>query len=380
MKVLITGAGGFVGKNLKLRLDCCEDIEVVSFTRSNTVKELCELVSCVDVIIHLAGVNRPKQQEEFESGNLGFTETLIDAVISSQKITPIIYTSSIQAESDNPYGRSKRLSEVRLLSLNEDFGNPVYIFRLPNVFGKFCRPDYNSVVATFCYRISRYLPIEITNEDAQVNLIYVDDLLDNLISLLDSITNSLISDGTPPESGFISLEPVYLKSVGSIADELYKFRESRKSLITQPVGSGFIRKLYSTYISYYSPNVFSYELTKHEDARGVFVEILKTKDSGQFSFFTAYPGVTRGGHYHHSKNEKFLVVKGNALFRFRNVATDEYFELFTSSELPKIVETVPGWAHDITNVGDQEMLVFLWANEIFNRDKPDTISFPMEMQ
>lgn len=363
MKVLITGANGFVGKNLCAAFMERKDDTVITIGRESSKEELQKAVEQVDFIFHLAGVNRPKSDDEFFEGNQNLTLDLCDMVKATGKKIPIVYTSSIQAERDNSYGKSKRGAEDALLGLQKQTGNLVYIFRLPNIFGKWARPNYNSAVATFCYNTINDLPITINDENALVSLVYIDDVISYFVQLMDGI----ITADTYPQ-----VEPCYSITVGELAKQIQAFKQSRTSLISEGVGTGLIRALYSTYVSYFAPKQFSYEVPKYGDPRGVFVEMLKTKDSGQFSFFTAHAGVTRGGHYHHSKTEKFLVIKGNACFRFRHVVTGEFYELLTSGDKPEIVETVPGWTHDITNVGHDEMIVMLWANEIFDRQKPDT--------
>lgn len=368
MKVLITGSNGFVGKNLVTHLSERRDIEVLHFTRDDDIAQLPLLVSEIDFVFHLAGVNRPQDPEEFRTGNTDLTQALCNSIKSSGRLVSVLYTSSSQAELNNPYGVSKRGAEDVLLKLNREHGSAVHLFRLPNVFGKWAKPNYNSVVATFCYNIANDLPIQINDSQAEINLVYIDDVISGFIDVLEGK-----SSGNP----FVSIEPQYTLAIGDLARQLYAFRDSRQTMITEAVGSGLTRVLYATYLSYLPPNRFSYEVPKHEDPRGVFVEMLKTQDSGQMSFFTAHPGVTRGGHYHHSKAEKFLVIKGKACFRFRHIVSGEYYELFTDSEIPQIVETVPGWTHDVSNVGDDEMVVMLWANEIFNREKPDTYSSPV---
>lgn len=365
MRVLITGAGGFIGKNLIAHLRERDDVEVLCFTRGDDLSLLPALTLEVDFVFHLAGVNRPQDPQEFQSGNTDLTQALCDAIKASGKPLPVLYTSSSQAEQDNPYGTSKRGAEEALLELAVASGAAVHLFRLPNVFGKWARPNYNSAVATFCHNITRDLPIQINDPHACIKLVYIDDVVRHFISVMDG---QLV--GGP----FISIEPQYSITIGGLAEQLHAFRDSRKSMITEPVGTGLVRALYSTYLSYLPPARFTYEVPIYDDSRGVFVEMLKTKDSGQFSFFTAHPGITRGGHYHHSKTEKFLVIKGRACFRFRQIMTGEFYELFTSGETPQIVETVPGWTHDITNMGDEEMIVMLWANEIFDRERPDTFT------
>lgn len=363
MRVLVTGADGFIGKNLIVHLAEQKDINVMSFTRADSVASLSDKLKEVDFLFHLAGINRPKEIAEFDEGNAGLTQQLIAAIEASGRAIPIVYTSSIQAELDNPYGMSKRAAEKALLDYADRLAVPVYIYRLPNVFGKWSKPHYNSAVATFCHNIARGLPIQINDPSARVRLVYVDDVVRAFIGLMDEGVSS---------AGFCDVNPVYEITVGDLANKIQTYHDSRHSLITEPVGCGLDRALHATYLSFLEPGDFSYDLVKHEDPRGVFVEMLKTKDSGQFSFFTAHPGITRGGHYHHTKTEKFLVLKGQALFRFRHVVTGEYYELATTGSQPQVIETVPGWTHDITNVGEDEMIVMLWANEMFDRDHPDT--------
>lgn len=361
MKVLITGASGFIGKNLILHLSERKDVEILTFTKEENDDVLEERIKKADFIFHLAGINRPKSDEEFKAGNADLTLTICNIIRKLSKKTPVLYTSSIQAEKTNPYGISKKLAEDYLLELSSEQGNPVFIYRLPNVFGKWCKPNYNSVVATFCYNILNDQGVQVNDPSAVLNLVYVDDVIEAFLSVLDG-------------DKFKNVEPVYVTTVGDLKSQIEAFKDSKNSLLIERVGIGLSRALYSTYISYFTPNQFKYSLVKHEDPRGVFVEMLKTKDSGQFSFFTAHPGITRGGHYHHTKNEKFLVISGEAKFGFRHMMTGEKFEILTKGSSPEVVETIPGWTHDVTNIGKTEMVVMLWANEIFDRSKPDTIT------
>ncbi|KAA0690846.1 NAD-dependent epimerase/dehydratase family protein [Halopseudomonas laoshanensis] len=368
MRVLITGANGFIGKNLQMRLRERDGFEVVMFTREHSAAELPSLLMEVDWVFHLAGVNRPQDPAEFVSGNVGLTQFLCEALKEAGRSIPVVYTSSIQAEQDNDYGTSKRDAEQALLELADSGTCPVYIYRLPNVFGKWARPDYNSAVATFCHNIARDIPVHVNDASAPMRLVYIDDVIASFDRLLDSQTT------TGP---FVVVEPVYNISVGELADQLKRFKATREHLVTEAVGTGLTRALYSTYVSYLPPELFTYTVPQHGDERGVFVEMLKTPDAGQFSFFTAHSGTTRGGHYHHSKTEKFLVIKGEACFHFRHMLTGEYHELRTSGTKPEIVETVPGWTHDITNEGKDELVCMLWANEIYDRQNPDTFACPV---
>ena len=372
IKVLITGADGFLGKNLKLHLEECKDVEVVCFTRRHDLAKLPVLLQGVDFVFHLAGVNRPQDPKEFTTGNSNLTQSLCQAVCTLAKSTgkkvPIICTSSTQAGHDNPYGQSKLAAEKALEAATLSHGIPVHLFRLPNVFGKWCKPDYNSAVATFCHNIARELPIQINDPAAPVTLVYVDDVIARFVQLMDG------ADATQELDGFATVAPQYTTSVGELARQIQAFKDSRTTLMTERVGTGLVRALYATYVSYLPVESFSYTVPQYADPRGMFVEMFKTPDCGQFSFFTARPGITRGGHYHHSKTEKFLVIKGQSRFKFRHMQTGQVHELVTTGEKSEIVETVPGWTHDITNIGTDDMVVMLWANEVFDRARPDTFA------
>ena len=375
MKVLITGANGFVGKNLQLNLAERKDVQVACFTRGDDVAKLPALLQDVDFVFHLAGVNRPQDPQEFVSGNMDLTQALCQAAgavaDATGKPVPIVYTSSTQAGRDNPYGHSKRGAENALLAVARSHQVPVHIFRLPNVFGKWCKPNYNSAVATFCHNVARGLPIQVNDPAALVTLVYVDDVIERFVQLMDGADAAIDADG------FATVAPQYTTTVGELAREIQAFKDSRDTLMTERVGTGLMRALYATYVSYLPVELFAYTVPQHGDPRGVFVEMLKTPDCGQFSYFTAHPGITRGGHYHHSKTEKFLVIKGQARFKFRHMQTGQSHELVTSGEKAEIVETVPGWTHDITNIGTDEMVVMLWANEVFDRARPDTFACPL---
>ena len=372
MKILITGADGFIGKNLQLHLAERKDVEVVCFTRRHAVAQLPQLLQGVDFVFHLAGVNRPQDPLEFTTGNADLTQALCGAICAvaaaTGKKVPIICTSSTQAGRCNPYGQSKLAAEQALQTASQSHGIPVHLFRLPNVFGKWCKPNYNSAVATFCHNIARGLPIQVNDPAAPVTLVYVDDVLERFVQLMDGADTALDADG------FATVAPQYTTTVGELARLIQLFKDSRDTLMTERVGTGLVRALYSTYVSYLPVELFAYTVPQHADPRGVFVEMLKTPDAGQFSYFTAHPGITRGGHYHHSKTEKFLVIKGQARFKFRQMQTGQAHELVTSGEKAEVVETVPGWTHDITNIGPDEMVVMLWANEVFDRDRPDTFA------
>lgn len=371
-RVLLTGANGFIGRNLLLHLDAVDGFSVTPFGRTDDPARLPELISQSDVVVHLAGANRPDDDREFDSVNHGLTARICDALAKHQQLSgralPVLFSSSIQAELDNPYGRSKLAAEQALQKLSATSGNPVAIFRLPGVFGKWSRPNYNSVVATFCHNIARNLPIRIDDPETMLQLVYVDDVI---AALLDHIR------APRPDVQWPEVQPVHDITLGDLAEQIRAFEQVRTTLLTERVGTGLVHALYATYVSHLPAERFSYAVLAYRDQRGEFVEMLKTPDCGQFSFLTAPPGITRGGHYHHSKTEKFLVIRGEARFRFRHMITHEEIELRTSGDEPEIVETIPGWAHDITNIGDSELIVMLWANEIFDRDRPDTISSPL---
>jgi UDP-2-acetamido-2,6-beta-L-arabino-hexul-4-ose reductase len=375
-RVLITGGSGFIGKNLQLRLAGMSNIEVSLFTRQSKSNQLPKLLQDADIVFHLAGVNRPEGIAEFQADNADLSfevaRVLGRLAIESGRQVPVVYASSIQAAQDNPYGVSKRAAERALFRLAEEHVVPVYVLRLPNVFGKWARPEYNSVVATFCHNIARDLPIRIDDPAATLKLVYIDDVIEQFLAIIEA--RILV----PSPGDFVPIATEYQTTVGALAEQLRVFRESRNSLMPGRVGAGLVRALYATYVSYLPASDFSYCVPRHIDSRGAFVEVLKTPDAGQFSFFTANPGATRGGHYHHSKTEKFLVIAGNAMFRFRHMQTGEEHAISTSGVVPEVVETVPGWTHDITNIGAGEMIVMLWANEVFDPEKPDTFKCSLE--
>ena len=365
MKVLVTGANGFIGKNLVLRLREQIGIEVLTFVRGQDDTDLREALVQCDAVVHLAGENRPADLQGFADVNAGLTGRVCQCIKASGKIIPLLLISSTQAELNNPYGISKLAAEQEVQALAKDQGNPVAIYRLPGVFGKWCKPNYNSVVATFCHNKAHDLPVEIRDASASVRLVYVDDVVSSLLGQLTAAWKGLMRPSVVPE---------YSITLGELSDQIDAFKNCRSTLTLERVGTGLPRALYATYVSYLPVEKFAYNVPAYEDKRGVFVEMLKTPDSGQFSFFTAHPGTTRGGHYHHTKTEKFLVVKGHARFGFRHMLTNEVHHLETQGDQPQIVETVPGWTHEITNIGTEEIVVMLWTNEVFDRANPDTIT------
>jgi len=364
LKILVTGADGFIGSNLTHNLSVFRRYEVFKYTRMDTREMLASQLEVVDIVVHLAGENRPDNEELFSQTNFELTKFICDSLKSKGRRIPLILASSTQAAQDSNYGKSKLAAEVEIQQLGIDNGNDIYIYRLPGVFGKWSRPNYNSVVATFCHNIANGLPVSVNNPTKLISLVYIDDVIDSFLSIINNDMSKKHIN--------VEIEPIYEITLSALAAQIEAFNNCRDNLISERVGEGIGRALYATYISFLPKPKFSYDIPLYGDERGIFVEMLKTPDSGQFSYFTAHPGVTRGGHYHHTKSEKFLVVKGYASFGFRNIVTQETLKIETSGDDPTIVETIPGWAHDITNIGEEDMIVMLWANEIFDREKPDT--------
>ena len=367
-RVLITGASGFIGKNLGFRLSEDSDTELLEFVRGDSIEMLNQLVMQADAVIHLAGENRPSNISDFTTTNIDLTSHLCKAIKESGRNIPMIFASSTQAEDDNLYGKSKLAAEQLIKSFVSETQNSVLIYRLPGVFGKWSKPNYNSVVATFCFNIARSLEIHISDESTILDLVYIDDLADDLLTSLTKIN---------PGLSWGNLTTTYNISLGELAAQIFAFKDSRSNLISERVGNGLVGALYSTFISFLPTESFCYDLPNYADERGNFVEFLKTKDSGQFSFLTINPGITRGSHYHHSKTEKFIVVQGKARLRFRHLVTKEIHEINLSDAKSQIVDTIPGWVHDVTNIGSTDVVILLWANENFDRESPDTYPKPL---
>jgi UDP-2-acetamido-2,6-beta-L-arabino-hexul-4-ose reductase len=409
MKILVTGANGFVGRNLCSVLSCREDVILLRFDLHNTLAELHAALDQADVIFHLAGVNRPKDPKEFETGNTGFTQDICKYLMEKGRKPLLVITSSAQAALDNAYGISKRqaedavaayaaycLSESKIQNSESTISRSC-IYRLPNIFGKGCRPNYNSAVATFCHNIARDLDIKVNDPNAEMKLVYIDDVVDEFVRALA---------GNPTRQGEFCVVPVVHEvKLGQIADLLNAFKRSRTDLMIPNQGDGFTKKLYATYLSYLPVDQFSYPLKMNVDARGSFTEILKTADRGQVSVNISKPKITKGNHWHHTKNEKFLVVSGKGVIRFRKVeeilnseleilnsgkddvpeGTDSIqnpkskiqnsgiIEYFVSGEKLEVVDIPPGYTHNIENLGDSDMVTVMWCNEIFDPTRPDTI-------
>ena len=364
MKVLVTGAKGFIGRNLVTTLKQDTNLEVIEVDIEQSVEELKQATLESEFIFHLAGINRPKDEKEFFEGNTGLTETIIETLKQHQKKTPILITSSIQAELENAYGQSKKAAEDALKNYSQETGANSYIYRLPNVFGKWCRPNYNSAVATFCHKIARNEEIWVNNRNILLNLVYIDDVVRCFIETMQS---------QPKSTDYLEVTPVHPATLGEIVDLLVSFKESRETRTVAKMDDPLAKKLYSTYLSYLPEDQFSYPLQMNVDHRGSFTEFIKTPDRGQVSVNISKPGITKGNHWHHTKNEKFLVVSGTGVIRFRKVDSDEIIEYFVSGEKLEVVDIPVGYTHNIENLGTTDMVTIMWCNECFDPQKPDTI-------
>ncbi|NLG04594.1 MAG: capsular polysaccharide biosynthesis protein CapF [Clostridia bacterium] len=369
MKILVTGAKGFVGKNLIWELRNRDYTDIMEYDINSTEEELDQYTKDCDFVFHLAGVNRPKIEEEFMEGNFGFTSELLAHLDKWGNQAPILITSSIQAELDNAYGKSKRAGEELLFAHQEMTGAKSLVYRLQNVFGKWCRPNYNSGIATFCHNIAHGLDICVNDPNVMMNLVYIDDVVDEFIAALNGNENRI--------GKYCMIPTVHTASLGKIVEMIMGFRESRTNLSVPNMGNELEKKLYSTYLSYLPHDQFSYELDMKKDERGSFTEFLRTKDRGQVSVNISNPGVTKGKHWHHTKNEKFLVVSGEGSVRFRQIDSDEIIEYHVSGEKLEVIDIPTGYTHDISNEGTSPMVTIMWANEAFDPEKPDTYFMPV---
>lgn len=368
MKVLVTGSSGFIGKNLCSELQLHDDIELLTFSRDQSVDELSDLVTGADFIFHLAGVNRPKDETDFAKENTGLTEQIVQILRSANKKTPLLITSSTQADLDNPYGRSKLDAEKIVFDWNKESGTPVYVYRLPGVFGKWCKPNYNSVVATFCYNIANDIPIEISDPARIITLAYIDDVVDSFIQHLNPTQDK--------EIDYLAQQYIsrtFDVSLGDLSDRIKTLYHIRTDLVVPNLEDLLNKFLYATYISYLSTDNFSYNLTKNTDDRGWLAEFIKSKQFGQIFVSKSKPGITRGDHWHKTKIEKFLVVEGEAEIAFRNKINDQDVIRYRVSGDDMTVLDIPtGYVHAIKNVGNSDLITLFWANEILNKEKPDT--------
>ncbi len=371
MQILVTGNKGFVGSNLSLRLEELGH-EVLGFDVGDNDETLLEHIHQAEFIVHLAGVNRPLNPQEFADGNVNFTYKLLSLLEQENVKALVLFASSTQAALDNPYGQSKKAAEDLLFAYSEKTGNPVYVCRFYNVFGKWCKPHYNSVVATFCYDIARGNPITVNESAPMVDFIYIDDLCDWIIRA--------IKGENKPSKDILYPEPHYQATPKMIADLLYSFKESRLNYMVPSIDTPFSKALYSTYLSYLPEKEFAYPLDMHIDNRGSFTEILKTIGNGQISVNVGKPGIVKGNHYHHTKNEKYLVVSGTCVIKFRKVGTDKVFSYTCSGDKLQVVDIPPGYTHSIENVGTTDSVTLMWANELYDSNHPDTVFCPVEVE
>jgi UDP-2-acetamido-2,6-beta-L-arabino-hexul-4-ose reductase len=367
MKILVTGSRGFIGKNLCLTLKN-KGYDVFEYDVGSTEDDLHRFVKECDFIVHLAGINRPLNPEEFQDGNVNFSRKLIDVVEEEKSEAPILFSSSTQAELDNPYGQSKAMAEALFNNFGFN-GHAVYVYRLYNVFGKWCKPNYNSVIATWCYNISHNLPIQI-NKAPEIDFVYVDDVVNEFINVIEQRPK--------PNYRIHYVEPSYHVTLQEIADLLYSFKKSREDLMV-PLQDELSKKLYATYISYLEPDDFAYKLNPHSDDRGSFVECFKTASYGQVSVNISKPGITKGNHYHMTKNEKYLVVSGTCSIKLRQLQSDKVIEYICDGKDLKVVDIPTGYTHNITNIGKEDSITIMWASELFDPDHPDTFPMPVEV-
>jgi UDP-2-acetamido-2,6-beta-L-arabino-hexul-4-ose reductase len=365
-KILVTGAKGFIGKNLVAELRNRKDYEILEFDKDNSSVDLGSFAKECDLVFHFAGVNRPQSENEFTEGNLDFTKMLLNNLKQFSNKAPIIFSSSTQVAFDNPYGKSKQAAEATLANYSKEMNVPVLIYRFPNVFGKWCRPSYNSVVATFCHNIANNLPIQINDPTTILNLIYIDDVIDEFINLTQNPYS--FSGCTLKEK----ISPLYTLSLYQLATLLESFRKTRDNRTIPDVSDPFTQKLYATYLSYLPANGFAYPLKMNTDNRGSFTEFIRSSDRGQVSVSISKPGIVKGNHWHHTKNEKFLVVNGIGLIRFRKIGTADIIEYHVSGEKLEVVDIPPGYTHNIENLGKTDMVTVMWASEPFDPEKPDT--------
>nr|WP_309098430.1 capsular polysaccharide biosynthesis protein CapF [Fredinandcohnia onubensis] len=364
MNILVTGAKGFLGKNLIAELRNKGYNDIFEFTRESDPSLLETYTKECNFVFHLAGVNRPQDENEFMEGNFGFTSQLLELLKKNDNKAPVLITSSIQAEKDNPYGKSKKAGEDLLFNYYKENDVKVYVYRLPNLFGKWSKPNYNTVVATYCHNIARGLDIQINNLDAELNLCYIDDVLEEFLRALE---------GNPTLQDNYCVVPVtHSIKLGELADLIKSFKDSRINLSIPNMEEALTKKLYSTYLSFLPEDQFSYDLKMHCDYRGSFTEFMRTPERGQVSVNVSKPGITKGNHWHHTKNEKFIVVSGEGLIRFRKINSEEIIEYRVSGEKLQVVDIPTGYTHSIVNVGESDLVTVMWANECFDPEKPDT--------
>ncbi len=365
--VLVTGSEGFIGKNLIVRLQEIDNVDIKPFDKEDNIETLKKYLQESDFIFHFAGVNRPKNVEEFEKGNVGLTKDIINLLEEMDKKIPVVITSSIQAETDNPYGKSKKRAEDEVIKYSKKNRVPVYIYRLPNVFGKWSRPNYNSVVSTFCYNISHNLDIMISDPEKELELVYIDDAVKEFVKLLFREDEDL-------NKYFYNIKRVFKVSLGELAKKIYQIRDIRRTLIVPNLSDDFMKYLHAIYLTYLDEKNFSCDIDIKEDERGSFIELIKSITFGQVSISRSRKGVIRGNHYHNTKNEKFCVIRGKAVIKLRNITDDKIISYYASDKKIEVVDIPPGYTHCIENLTEDEgeMILLIWANEIFDPENPDT--------
>lgn len=392
MNILVTGSNGFIGQNLITWLQRLPQVQMLEFDQEHTLADLKERLAAADLVYHLAGVNRPQTVEEFRAGNVDLTAQMCELLLQGGRATPIVLSSSIQAELDNPYGASKREAEQVLADYAARSGAPVAIFRLSNVFGKWCRPNYNSVVATFCHNIARDLSITISDPGREVPLVHVDDVVQAFLEAGEEVrgqrpevrgqrsapyrtpnTEHRSPVTGPPSVSYYEARPVYTVTLGRLAELIRSFRASRQTLLAPDFGDPFVHKLYGAFLSYLEPDDFAYDLTQRTDPRGSLAEFIKSPGFGQIFVSRTKPGITRGNHFHHTKTEKFLVLEGEAIIRFRHIQSHEVVEYTVRGEDYQVLDIPTGYTHSIENVGRGELVTLFWASEVFDPGRPDTI-------
>jgi UDP-2-acetamido-2,6-beta-L-arabino-hexul-4-ose reductase len=364
-RVLVTGAEGFLGKNLSVALRRIPGVQVLSFDRNETIADLERFASEADVVYHLAGVNRPERVEEFEEGNAALTGTLVDRLARHGRKAPLLLSSSTQASVDNPYGRSKLHAEEIVRRYGRESGAPVLVYRLPGLFGKWSRPNYNAVVSTFCHNSARGLPVSIRDPAHEVELAYVDDVVAEFLRALDPS----LSHPTDPK-----VEPTFRVTLGDLARRIEAIRDIRDTLTLPDLSDELTRRLYPTFLSYLPEDGFAYQPPVRSDARGSLVELLKSPPFGQIFVSRSNPGVVRGHHYHDTKIEKFCVVSGRAAISFRHILGEDVLRYEVRGEEMKVVDIPPGYTHSIENLGDGEMVTLFWSSEVFDPARPDTFA------
>jgi UDP-2-acetamido-2,6-beta-L-arabino-hexul-4-ose reductase len=368
MKVLVSGSNGFVGRNLISHLKRRDEITINRYDLGNAKVDLFNDLAQADLIFHLAGVNRPKNLTEFITGNAEFTEDICNFLKENGRAPKIIFSSSIQVGLDNPYAYSKQQAEEALIRYSEATGAECVVYRLKHLFGKWCRPNYNSVTATFCYNIAHSLPIQISDEFHEIELTYIDDVMAAFI-------NELYAKS--PGFRFAESLPSHRISLGELAQTIRSFRDIRDSLHLPNFSQAFFRALYATYLSYLDETDFVYDLENLIDQRGSLAEFIKAPFLGQLFVSRTKPGITRGDHYHHTKTEKFLVVQGKAVIRFRHIESDQIIEYHANGEFFQVVDIPPGYTHSIENIGENDLVTLFWVSEMFDSERPDTFFDPV---